>query len=504
MMPLHRRHVPISSGETNHNEDNNTTPLHSTMDMTVSFGASPKVTLTKPGRSNKSAILVVLVILQISLLGVVIYQTSRIRSTTSQLVAIVVAASFTSLPIFLSMAVGLGLFDYSSTDLPHQRYIPLAVATTIIGNRFPVYLSSAMAVMGIIVFGLASRPVKHNYRMESNQQRQLLQGNISDPMRTVLAVLLTIGVLLTENFFVWVVSATYPASYQDQSNLPMPLQDNGQLTMRYVIHQVLQLSKRDVVRLRNIISVEWILVSGLGLSLVAVVMDGAKMKRSLWTVAVRAVLTLATARFIRTISFLMTVLPSQSPRCYFGHFPFPPPTEWSEWILEGFKPQVNGGCNDLIISGHATVTSTLACMVVSIVAKPLFSVALWMFVAMDYMVEVYEGFHYSVDMWLGAVMVSFIWRILAPIENSFASKDSMQVKQFLPLQDTTAGDVVRYAFPALVTYFQVVQIIPQHLGNYTIVIVLMGVIFQLIRDGFQQYTQHCLFCILYMALGVYL
>ncbi|KAL3907826.1 MAG: hypothetical protein SGARI_003349 [Bacillariaceae sp.] len=171
--------------------------------------------------------------------------------------------------------------------------------------------------------------------------------------------------------------------------------------MRYIIHQVLQLSKRDVVKLRNMISVEWILVSGLGLSLVAIEMQGAAMRRNLWQMAMRGVLTLAVARFIRTISFLITVLPSQSPKCYFGHFPYPPPDDWTEWILEGMKPQVNGGCNDLIISGHATVTSTLACVVVSIVGKPLFTAALWMFVAFDYMVEVYEGFHYSVDMWLG-------------------------------------------------------------------------------------------------------
>jgi hypothetical protein len=521
MMPLHRRHVAASSSgaasdasNTDQIEDERDTTtslhLHIPMDSSGSSLISPKITSSKHLKRYDCAIFLGLVILQILLLTITIYRTtSKVRSpTSSQLIAIVVATFLTSLPIFMSLLVGLGVFDHMSKDLPHQRYIPLAVVATIVGNQLSLYLSSAMAVMGIIIFGLSSRPVKPGHLMESNQQQNQQQqqrlGSLSDPMRAVLAVLLTIGVLLTENFFVWVVSATYPASYQDQSNLPMPLQDNGQLTIRYIIHQILQLSKRDVVKLRNMISVEWILVSGLGLSLVAVVMDGAKMKRSLWSLATRGVLTLAAARFIRTISFLITVLPSQSPRCYFGHFPFPPPIEWSEWILEGFKPQVNGGCNDLIISGHATVTSTLACVVVSMVGKPLFSVALWMFVALDYMVEVYEGFHYSVDMWLGAIMVSFIWRTLAPIENSFASKDSWHVQQFLSLHDTTTADVVRYTFPALVTYIQVVQIIPQHMGNYTIVIYLAGVIFQLIRDGFQQYTQHCLFCLLYMALGVYL
>lgn len=505
MMPLHRRHVASSDGAAAttdaHSDEYVTTSLHASENSDAP--AKAIVSKASTTKSYKYATLFILILLQVALLVVAVHKTPRIRST-SQLIAIVMAALVTSLPVFLSLAVGLGVFDASNKDLPHQRYIPLTVAATIVGNQLPVYLSSAMAAIGITLFGLASRPVPSHPSTTQQQQPSTSTSSLSSgPLRTVLAVMLMTTVLLTENFFVWVVSATYAPSYQDAQNLPTPLQDNGQITMRYLIHQILQLSKRDVVRLRNMISVEWILVAGLGLSLVAIELQGASMKRNLWSMAMRAVLTLAAARFIRTISFLITVLPSQSPRCYFGHFPYPPPTEWSEWILEGMKPQVNGGCNDLIISGHATVTSTLACLVVSIVNKPLFSVALWMFVAMDYMVEVYEGFHYSVDMWLGAIMVNFIWRTLSPIEDSHAAENAT-TKRFLPLQDATVSDVMRYAFPALVTYVQVVQIIPQHMGNYTIVVYLAGVIFQLIRDGFQQYTQHCLFCLLYMALGVYL
>lgn len=441
-----------------------------------------------------------MVVLQASILAVAVYKTPNIKSTP-QLMAILLAAFFTSLPVILSLAVGLGVVS-TTHDLPHQRFIPLTVVGTIIGNQLPVFLSSALATVGITIFGLASRQQAVGTSTPSNSKATTTKNSKSGPLQAVKAVMLLITVLLTENFFVWVVSATYPASY-DQQNLPTPLQDNGQLVMRHLIHDVLQLSKRDVVKLRNMISVEWILVSGLGLSLVAIEMQGAKVKRNLWSMAMRTVLTLATARSIRTISFLITVLPSQNSRCYFGHFPFPPPTEWTEWILEGMKPQVNGGCNDLIISGHATVTSTLACLVVSVVDKPLFSLALWMFVAMDYTVEVYEGFHYSVDMWLGAIMVNFIWRTLQPIEQS-CQAETTTAKQFVPLQEAIVSDVVRYAIPALLTYVQVAQIIPQHMGNYTIVVFLAAVIFQLVRDGFQQYTQHCLFCLLYMALGVYL
>jgi hypothetical protein len=51
---------------------------------------------------------------------------------------------------------------------------------------------------------------------------------------------------------------------------------------------------------------------------------------------------------------------------------------------------------------------------------------------------------------------------------------------------------------------QVVGIIPQDMGNYTIVVFIAAVILQLLKYGFQQHTQYILFCLLYIALGVYL
>jgi hypothetical protein len=493
MMPLHRRHVGKEENSTDGKTTLSSIKYHpSENDRQKSSKASSS--------SYKATVLLILLILQAGLLMLSVSKTN-IRST-SHLLSILLAAFLTSLPVFLSLSVGLGVLNSSHNDLMHQRYIPLTVAGTIVGNQLPLYISSGMAVVGIVLFGLASRPApeKEKPSPQSSKKSQALSG----PLKTVLAVMLMIAVLLTENFFVWVVSATYKHS-QDHTfqNLPTPLQDNGQITMRYVVHKVLLLSKRDVVTLRNMIGVEWILVSGLGLSLVAIEMQGPAMRRNLWQMAMRGVLTLAAARFIRTVSFLITVLPSQSPKCYFGHFPYPPPTEWSNWILEGMKPQVNGGCNDLIISGHATVTSTLACVVVSIVGKPLFATALWMFVAFDYMVEVYEGFHYSVDMWLGAVMVNFIWRSLAPIEQTDKS-EVVVARKFLTIQQATLSDVIKYSIPALGAYIQVVGIIPQDMGNYTIVVFIAAVILQLLKYGFQQYTQHILFCLLYIALGVYL
>ena len=126
--------------------------------------------------------------------------------------------------------------------------------------------------------------------------------------------------------------------------------------MRSFFKSILGLKRRQVATLRNMMNVEWILVSCLALSIVSLEMDGYRMKRNLWSIALRALLTVAIARVIRTISFLITVLPSQYPACYFHRFPTPP-EDWSSWLLVGLTPRVNGGCNDLIISGHATITT---------------------------------------------------------------------------------------------------------------------------------------------------
>lgn len=376
MMPLHRRNIPVKDDDV---PDNTRQEPQIAMQKTKEISVSPK---------SKSSQLLLLAIADIVFLGFV---SIRFKSkSASHLVAILITAQFMFIPILFSLAIGV--FNISASTLPHQRYIPLAAVGTIVGNLLPSYMSSALANLAIVIFGLSSRPEsrKENGVVHIQQKSDLLAG----PLGTVLAAFVMTTMLLIENFCIWVVSATYKSS-QKVETLPSPLQDNGQIIMRYFFSSVLEVSKREVVKIRNQINVEWILVSGLGLGIVALEMDGSRMKRSMWGVCKRALYTLGIARGIRTFSFLITVLPSQNPTCYFSHFPTPP-DEWIPWIMEGFVPQAHGGCNDLIVSGHATVTSTLACMVTSVVGEPLFTVAIWMFVAMDYMVEVYEGFHYSV------------------------------------------------------------------------------------------------------------
>lgn len=444
-----------------------------------------------------------LVLAQVTLLLGVAWK-SRIKSN-GHLTALLATVWVVSLPVFLILTVGLGIFDTTSKDLPHQRYIPLAVVATIVGNQLPSFLSSGMAAAGMLVFGLSSRPKVESETVKNKGSSLPKKSGLAGPMKAVLAVILMTTVLLTENFFIWVVSATYKPG-QQYSKLPDPLQDNGQILLRQFLNEILDLTKRDIVKLRNMINVEWILVSGLGMSLVAIEMQGTAMKRNLWSLALRGLFTLTIARAIRTISFLITVLPSQNPHCYFSHFPLPPPEDWSTWLMTGFIPQVNGGCNDLIISGHATVTSTLACLVTSIVGKPLFTSALWALVAVDYMVEIYEGFHYSVDMWLGAIIVNFIWTVLAPIEDSALQElRGMPARQFYAIGDATRADWVKFSIPVVLAYVQVTgAVIPADKANYTIVVFIIAVIYQISTSGFQQYTQHCLFSLLYLALGIYL
>jgi hypothetical protein len=512
MMPLHRRH-----GGANKALDNESAGFSIISPDGAGRNEHGKGGLIMPSLFSKqqhAMMVACLVFLQMIAMGVAAIKV-KVQSF-SHLISILFAAFITSLPAFLLLGVGLGVVGSSSRDLPHQRYIPLAIVGTIIGNQLPSFLSAGMAAAGIYIFGLASRPLPLDVDQYNKKKVGSSSGvgadddikktsTLTGPLKTVFASLLMVAVLLMDNFFVWVVAATYkPSQSIVAGDLPKPLQDNGQITMNYLFGNVLALTKREVVKVRGIINVEWLLVSGLGLSLVAMEIHGPAMRRNLWSVSKRGVLTLAAARSIRIFSYLITVLPSQNPRCYFGHFPYPPPQEWIPWLMVGVIPQVNGGCNDLIISGHATATATMACVVTSVVGKPLFTAALWMFVAMDYMVEVFEGFHYSVDMFLGAVLVNFIWTVMASMEESGPADQAGRPKKFYPLLDISHSDLVKYLVPVLAAYFQVIGLIPQDLGVYSIVVYMVVVVYQVYRFGFQQYTQHTLFCLLYIGLGVFL
>ena len=77
---------------------------------------------------------------------------------------LVLVTVLTTLPIVLTVLVGVGGIgtnnpNTAGPDLPHQRYIPLLVVATILGNQFPHYISAGCVATGLVIFGLCSRPI---------------------------------------------------------------------------------------------------------------------------------------------------------------------------------------------------------------------------------------------------------------------------------------------------------------------------------------------------------
>lgn len=386
-----------------------------------------------------------------------------------------------SVPVVLQLAVAAG---YGNAQ-PHQRWIALATAGAVLGNQLPAFISVFFVFAGVTLCHLASRPDGITTAADN-------QGRLKAAMA---AIFLTV-VLLVDNFSVWVVAATYEPGIKGSPN---PLQDNGQLVQIHLLNTVLGLSKRPVVLMRSIINAQWALTASISATFAVVDLKMVK-NRTVWGVAIRALLTLAALRAIRVVSFLLTVLPSQNPNCYRHRFP-PPPEDWMSWIEVGMRPQANGGCNDLVVSGHATVLTTFACMAASLAGHPLFTLSIWSMLAIDFSLEVYEGFHYSVDMWLGALIGAMMWRILAPLEN--IDSQVGVAKKLKPLSSATTSDVLAYATPALAAYIDII-FVPHNFKTYAVIGFLVFAVFQAVHKGFTHHLQHVLFCLMFIALGVWL
>ncbi len=115
------------------------------------------------------------------------------------------------------------------------------------------------------------------------------------------------------------------------------------------------------------------------------------------------------ARAIRTVAFLLTVLPNPRPLCYAGRFP-PVPDTVAEFLRIGFaKMRSGGGCNDLIISGHAVIY-TAVCCAYSEYYPGVASKILWLALLRSSVRGPLTVQHYSVDMFLAAVVTALTWR----------------------------------------------------------------------------------------------
>jgi hypothetical protein len=438
------------------------------------------------------------------------------------------------------------------------RMIALSFLLSIVCNQFPKSLSVLVACIALFVFGLASRQVAlQSTATTSNNTEDLKDKNntvdctnannsisriwnhLGIKERAVVAAIILAIVMLFENFMIWVVSATYPPGMN--TSTAKPLQDNGRIVLEKLAMKLFNvqspwMARQSLQTLRDGLNVQWALVTSFGTSLICLeirlgqssstMQQRQQQQRTLHGLTLRVLITLAMARFIRTISFSLTVLPSQVNNCYVSHFP-PPPENWSEWLMVGFLPNSRGGCNDLILSGHATVTSTITCAFTSVAASTPFSLAVWTLVTLDYSIEAYQGLHYSVDMWLGCIITCLLWKLTKPFEFKTGGDENVGVLVPQPLPqgnvDERRADAMTrmplestgiipfndmkivgiYALPAMVAYVALI-VVPEAFINYFLVgySVLAGIIFS--RCGFTSFLQHVLLCEVTIAIGAYL
>ena len=138
------------------------------------------------------------------------------------------------------------------------------------------------------------------------------------------------------------------------------------------------------------------------------------------------------------------------------------------------------------------------------------------------MVEIYEGFHYSVDMWLGIVLVTLIWNVLQsfegvppPVSLPVTPDESLSLRSQQQQESLTIRCYVAYIVPGLVAYLQLI-VISQDIANIVIVLYVISAVFVYIqfaskkrtnsylRRWYIHYAQHILLCLVFMALGIYL
>lgn len=368
-----------------------------------------------------------------------------------------------------------------------DRILPFVLAVSSLGSYLPLWMAAAFASAALLAFSISTQ-VKTVKLTEAPPVSRILVG-----------VFVMVTTLLVENMLIWVVSATFVPGFRADTQ-PPALQDNGQIIIKAAMRG---LTKRQVVGLRRSLNVQWSLVSCFCSSLWIIERHPS---RHLHAVATRAVYTLALARFIRTVSFVITVLPSQISGCFLQRFVMPPDDWWS-WIKVGFLPASSGGCNDLIISGHATVTSTLACVSVSLHSTRLFGVTLMLLLWVDYCLEIYEGFHYSVDMWLGFVLVNLIWRSLSFFEELPKQQSPVESRD----ESVPSEAFIAYVIPSMISYLQVSWFPKSWVNGWIVVFMVVGTA-AFVIDGKDEHSvlhghhlaQHILLCTLFIALGVYL
>lgn len=228
--------------------------------------------------------------------------------------------------------------------------------------------------------------------------------------RFVGAVLTLLAVVAVENFCTWATSASDLSKYEPQQ----PLQDNVEIGLRWL---VARFPGAAAAALGWRVDMHALLYCFVALCLSAA-WDAIEF--SGFGVATRFLDTVSWTHALRTLSFMVTVLPNPKQLCYTRWSKFPPvPQDAWEFIKIGFSAKRGSGCNDLIISGHGVIYAAVPLALHTFGPgaggtrgargrRTAVAVA-WLAVAKLCAQEVLDKTHYSVDMLLAVVVTALVW-----------------------------------------------------------------------------------------------
>jgi hypothetical protein len=141
-------------------------------------------------------------------------------------------------------------------------------------------------------------------------------------------------------------------------------------------------------------------------------------ERSVFGIAARTCATIALARAIRVVSFMLTVVPNPKPGCYNRQFSDAPMQYEDGWHLIEYgssRIRGTGGCNDLIFSGHGVIyMSGFLCLATHGIS--LGSFVVFLAVLHSSCKEALDQTHYGVDMFLAIAVTALSWRECHTVE----------------------------------------------------------------------------------------
>merc|ERR1712062_1188 len=119
---------------------------------------------------------------------------------------------------------------------------------------------------------------------------------------------------------------------------------------------------------------------------------------------------LLTHAMIRPMFFASTILTSQHKKCFLSKR-FDRIISISDIVKYCFlRAPIGGGCNDLLFSGHATVT-VFVCLTFARHRGGWITKALWISAVFTCLLMIAEGHHYSVDVIVSWVVSTASWHI---------------------------------------------------------------------------------------------